>query len=509
MQIGKRISGWLSLAVFATVGGMVAGDPAFAKVDVDKFTIGGEARIRYELRNSANFGTGPLAANESAASSRVRVNVGYDLTPDVSFFAQLQDARIWGGECNASTTCTGSTGIGTVSSANQNTSGVDLHQGFILLKNLFAPGLSLKLGRQEIIFGDHRLFGNFGWSQIGNSFDAARVTHSSAFADIDLFWARIMDSEPGTSTGGLANGAGVIFPPAGGSKASTDQDIYGAYITLKPMANWTIEPYYFLLADGRTSAAAAGGTAITAPQASTQNRNSLGGRLNGKAGGLDLTAEMVWQFGAIAGTVNRVANNTDRDVHINAHAEAFKIGYTLEPVPMKPRIGFEFDYASGDNCVSKAGAAGCTPTGGGHFNTFDNLYPTNHFHYGYMDLMAWKNMVNYAFVADVKPDPTSKVQVNFIVHRLARTGDNWYRASQGIYAASLATNQAASLGQELDLHYWRTFKEKYKFEVGYGHFFAGEYLEKSKGSSTGPASTATFNNDKDQNWGYVMGSVLF
>ena len=60
-----------------------------------------------------------------------------------------------------------------------------------MVKNILTPGLSAKLGRQEIIFGDHRLFGNFGWSQVGNSFDAARLTYSIPIVDLDLFWARI------------------------------------------------------------------------------------------------------------------------------------------------------------------------------------------------------------------------------------------------------------------------------------------------------------------------------
>jgi len=520
---GSKLAGWFALGAFAMVGGMVATDPAFAKVDVDKFTIGGEARIRYEYRVGGTFGTpatttavqngcGVAAqctggqANESAASSRVRVNVGYDLTPDVSFFAQIQDARIWGTEGPFGTSTTGASGIGAVSSQNQNGTGVDLHQGYILVKNVLTPGLSTKIGRQEIIFGDHRLFGNFGWSQIGNSFDAARLTYSIPIVDVDLFWARIADTE---ATG--ANN-GVIFNTAVGTKGTTDQDVYGAYVTIKPLPSWTIEPYYFLLKDSRPVVA---GAFVTTPQAPDQARNVLGGRINGKAGGLDTTLEGVWQFGgissgqAVGGGAGGATGN--HDLHINAHAEAFKIGYTFEPVPMKPRIGFEVDYASGDNCANQVGAASCSSKG--HFNTFDNLFPTNHFHYGYMDLMAWKNMVNYQVNFDIKPDTVSKVQVNLILHRLARTNDNWYRAGQVVYATSTATNQAASLGQELDIHYFRTFKEKFKFEVGYGHFFTGEFFEKNGGKNprgaNGPVSTTTFTSDSDQNWGYVMGSVLF
>jgi hypothetical protein len=507
---GSKLSGLFALGAFAMVGGMVATDPAFAKVDVDKLTIGGEARIRYEYRVGAAFGsanpaggTAPSQANESAGSSRVRVNVGYDLSPDVSFFAQLQDARIWGSEGAVPST---TSGIGAVSSSNNNGTGVDLHQGYILIKNILTPGLSTKLGRQEIIFGDHRLFGNFGWSQIGNSFDAARLTYSIPIVDVDLFWARIADTE----TTGANNG--VIFNGIG-TKGSTDQDIYGAYVTFKPAPSWTIEPYYFLLKDSRPVVA---GAFVTTPQAPDQARNVLGGRINGKAGGLDTTLEGAWQFGGISsgqavggGGGGLVGNH---DLHINAHAEAFKIGYTFEPVPMKPRIGFEVDYASGDNCVNQT-SAGSSCAAKGHFNTFDNLYPTNHWFYGYMDLMAWKNMVNYQVNFDVKPDTVSKIQVNFILHRLARTNDNWYRAGQVVYATPTATNQAASLGQELDIHYFRTFKEKFKFEIGYGHFFTGEFFEKNGGKNprgaNGPVSTTTFTSDSDQNWGYVMGSVLF
>jgi hypothetical protein len=496
----------MALAVFATVGGaMVAADPAFAKVDVDKLTVSGEIRVRYEYRTAAFFGNTAAGqqSNESAGSHRVRIGVGYDLTPDVSFFAQVQDARVWGGEAIGGAG-TGA-GIGAVSSANSNSSGVDLHQGYIQVKNVLVPGLGLKLGRQEIIYGDHRLLGNFGWSQVGNAFDAAKMMWTSEMVDVDLFWARIIESEVAAGcAAGTQNCSGVIFPAAG-TKSTTDQDLYGAYVTFKPGASWTIEPYYFLLKDSR----APGTTTLTTAQASGQARSILGGRINGKAGGLDATLEADWQFGSISSGAAAPAN----DLRINAHQEAAKLGYTFAAVPMKPRIGFEVDYASGDNCVAGT-ASGAPCAAAGRFNTADNLYPTNHFHMGYMDLMAWKNMVNYQINFDIKPSDVSKLQFNFIIHRLARTTDNWYRASQGVYATPTATNQEASLGQELDVHYWHTFKEKFKFEVGYGHFFTGAFIEKSAaqvaaGNSTGPASTASFTNTTDQNWGYVMASVLF
>jgi hypothetical protein len=483
------------VAVFATVGGLVASDPAFAKVDVDNLTIGGEARVRYEIRNNTSFNSN-VSANESAGSHRIRVNVGYDLTPDVSFFAQLQDARIWGSEQTGN-----SSGIAAVSSANNNTTGVDLHQGYLQLKNVLVPGLSIKAGRQEIFFGDHRLFGNFNWSQVGNAFDAVRLTHSMPIADVDVFWARIAETENGAGcvAGGTGSCSGVLFP-ASGTKGTTGQDIYGLYVTLKPIPSWTIEPYWFLLQDTR----AQGTTGLTTAQASSQTRNTLGGRINGKAGGLDATAELAWQFGSISDNLSGVSPS--RNLHINAHAEALRVGYTFDPVPMKPRIGIEIDYASGDSCGRGSGVvAGAACAAVGHYNTFDNLFPTNHFKFGAMDLMAWKNMVDYQVVFDVKPDAVSKLQVNLIIHRLARTQDNWYRSGQAAYGVTGAANTSASIGRELDVHYYRTIKEKFKAEIGVGHFWAGSYITNGANNINGGGP----GTGSGQNWGYVMGSLVF
>ena len=135
-----------------------------------------------------------------------------------------------------------------------------------------------------------------------------------------------------------------------------------------------------------------------------------------------------------------------------------------------------------------------------------------------MDLMSWKNMVVYAIKFDVKPSPVSKFQIDYNIMRLANTADNWYRGGQAVYFTSKATNQEASLGQEVDLHYWHTFKEKFKFEIGYGVFHPGAYLTKSTSAdifgfagSQGSASNGFGDQSQivNQQWGYVMGSIKF
>src|SRR5207245_459968 len=159
-----------------------------------------------------------------------------------------------------------------------------------------------------------------------------RTNDTMKLGGVGLFWARIADTESaaGCSAGAAASCSGVIFPgnsASGRGAATTEQDVYGLYVTLKAIPNWTVEPYLFLLKDGRTPT-----TAITAAQAAGQARSTVGGRINGKAGGLDATAEMAWQTGSIS---SGVAGAPANDVHFHAWAGAFRAGYTMDVVPME------------------------------------------------------------------------------------------------------------------------------------------------------------------------------
>ena len=56
-------------------------------------------------------------------------------------------------------------------------------------------------------------------------------------------------------------------------------------------------------------------------------------------------------------------------------------GYTFQNCPWKPRLYFEYNFATGDD----------DPTDG-DIGTFQNLFPSNHNKYGVMDLFARQNL---------------------------------------------------------------------------------------------------------------------
>src|SRR5262249_55940532 len=125
---------------------------------------------------------------------------------------------------------------------------------------------------------------------------------------------------------------------------------------------------------------------------SNQTRHMVGNRIEMRKGNFDAINEVAWQFGEMGDTSQPVFGpgyGNQKNLHINAWATRNWIGYTHYQSSWKPRFAINFDYASGDgraNCTISGGANGLCKTA----NTFENFFPTNHIHMGYMDVQAWK-----------------------------------------------------------------------------------------------------------------------
>ena len=189
------------------------------------------------------------------------------------------------------------------------------------------------------------------------------------------------------------------------------------------IAGMVLEPTY-IWHDGGTGAA--GGTNA---RPSDQSRHTLGGRAVKKfaAGSarVDATMEGYYQFGEIADTSTTGRLPVVGVMDIEAYAFHIDGGVTL-PVPMAPRLSAEFNTASGE------------VAGDGKFGGFDQLYPTNHIHFGYMDRMSWKNMNHLAFGLQLRPNKDSHFEVTGHLFSLQETTDGLYHAGQS--ALGFATN---------------------------------------------------------------------
>ena len=124
-----------------------------------QFKLSGEFRPRTEY----NHGYRSLAATDQKASltttQRTRLNLNYK-AKGITTKLVLQDVRMWGSQKQL---------------VGNEMNGVSIHEawGEAEIGNYF----TLRLGRQELVYDNHRIFGNVGWAQQGRSHDLALLKY--------------------------------------------------------------------------------------------------------------------------------------------------------------------------------------------------------------------------------------------------------------------------------------------------------------------------------------------
>ncbi|MFO0708084.1 MAG: alginate export family protein [Nitrospira sp.] len=467
--------------------------PKHPLFDLSKFTISGDARVRAETRHNANFGQGGTLNSDTFVQQWARLGLNYAISQDVDMFTQLQYSHNWGGN----TTAAGGNANDSSFQTNHVTAGnssVGVRQAFIMIRNFGIDGLSLKVGRQLMVMGNHRLFGHFDWNNQAFSHDGVTFQYNQPTYEVWGGWLHAGNSDAAAS--GASAGAVTNAATSGGANA----DILFTRLAFKPIAGLAIEPLWVWMNNktgpaGTADITAANNGAVTIPHAPGQSRHTLGGRVAYRSGMFDGTAEAYWQTGHFDMT------GGNQNVSINAVAMAYEAGITLQNVPTTPRIGAEFNYASGDNSTNCQGSnvSGCQ----GNANTFENLYPTNHIVMGYADRMAWRNMVGYSGSLQLNPTQSSHLETRYWIFRKANSNDCWYTASQACQSAVNTTSN--SLYKELDVIYTLFFKNnKVAWQTGFSYLWAGRGMDQIVQGSAGNQGAAS-----NSTWGYTQLQVNF
>lgn len=130
-----------------------------------QFSLSGEFRPRTELSHGYKSLAGGDQDVSLFTSQRTRLNARYQSEKVITYLS-LQDVRIWGSQAQL----TGNEDYAT-----------SVHQAWAEV--FFSPEFSLRAGRQELVYDDHRIFGNVGWAQQARSHDLVVLKHQS---DISL-----------------------------------------------------------------------------------------------------------------------------------------------------------------------------------------------------------------------------------------------------------------------------------------------------------------------------------
>ena len=392
-------------------------------------TIGGQARERGEYFRHFLFGSSAPEDTDAYLASRFRLSADLHVTPYFRMFAEGKSAFVLDRDLQ---------GGRTTSFVNE----LDLLNGFadIMIPLGDQANVTLRGGRQELIFGAQRLVGVSDFTNaFPRTFDGGRGIIRIGDWTISPFWAKL-----------------VVVDKYKFDKSTSDTKLFGIYSTGPlPFAPVNLDVYW-LSADNS-------GVTINATSG-RERRQTIGARTLGRIGQthLDFEIEGAGQFG----TVGR------GDVAAGMFTAV--IGYTL-PVPgLAARVYAEFDYASGDGKP------------GGRVGTFNQLQPSAHSFLGYMDLIGRQNIVNSLVGVTVSPvrDLTLSLQQYFFWRASER--DALYNKQGGVLRPGTGTT-ARYVGAEMDLLATYDFTRHLQGYAGYSRFFTGEFIRK-----TGPSRDSDF-----------------
>ncbi len=204
--------------------------------------------------------------------------------------------------------------------------------------------LTLRIGRQEFLFGKQRLISPLPWANTMRRWDAVSAILSTENWKIQAFASK--------------------FVPVNKYDFNKNDDnniLYGVYGTFKK----SLDIYYL----GRER----------------DNLDSvchtIGGRAFGKTStGFDYDVEAAYQFGEMGAA------------DIEAFMAGSQFGYAWMENQWKPRLWLGFDYGSGNNSPAD-----------GKLETFDQLFPLGHAYLGYIDIVGRQNIIDLSLGLDLKP----------------------------------------------------------------------------------------------------------
>jgi hypothetical protein len=374
----------------------------------------GEARLR--LEGFAGGGFQPNN-NDGYLLQRVRFNMKLLPTSWLRFHFQTQDARVFFKNQKP------------YAPPYQDT--WDLRLAFVELGDS-EKGSGLRVGRQELAYGDERLVGPTPWSNAARSFDAARATFRHGKFRLDIFASAVVVLKDGQ--------VGQVQP------GNNLHGIYGGMTNV--VSNSVIEPYVFWRLSPRLKTETGG--------IGNLDSKTGGVRWVGKLpAGFDYGVEMAIQRGSVGTDV------------IRAWAGHWIVGHTWA-APATPRFIVEYNYASGD-ANAKDGRRG----------TFDQLYPTAHDKYGLADQVGWKNIHHVRSGVELKPYPKWAVSAKYSSYWLADAHDALYTTSNAVVALRSNGTAGRFVGQELDATTAYVVSKQLHFGGGLGHLFPGGFLKKA------------------------------
>jgi len=308
----------------------------------------------------------------------------------------------------------------------------DLRQGYLEYHNE-NNNVRLYAGRKELRFGNERVVGISDWTNVSRTFDGffGHFGDSTDKNSVDVFSSSVVTVHP---TSLDTHGAGLTF--------------HGAYGTIGSwIPNTVLQPFVLVRA---------------LPSVKSQ-QGIYGSELETTFG-----AETVGRLPAgfdydILGDLQRGSYSNDS---IHAGAGIAKVSYLFKFVPWKPRLGGEYDYATGNPHQNP-----------NRISTYDQLYPSDHNAFGLFDLFGFQNIKEQRVNLDLGPTKNLTLLFQGEALGVASRFDGVYNSGGGVTVKAPAQGFASnSIGDGFDASAKYVFHEYWTANAGVGHFFPGSVM---------------------------------
>ncbi len=391
-----------------------------------QLTLDGEFRPRTEYRNGYGNPISPNQKNALFTDQRTRLNFGYT-NQDVKTYLSIQDIRVWGN----------------TSQLNRSDGNLSVHQAWAQIP--LDSFISLKAGRQEIIYDDHRIFGSVGWATQARSHDAALLKYHKKSLKVDL---------------------GLAYNQTAGGRFEN------LYTTPK---NYKSMQYLYLNKElkGLTVSVLAlntGNQAVdTTGDYKTNYMQTVGGRLAKKTDKFSVSLNAFAQLG--------------EDASFNPNkVSAYLVGLDFVlPVKDKSKVTLGYEIISGTSQVDTVNT---------EMNSFSPLFGTNHKFNGFMDYYYVGNHAKSVGLQDAYVKFNTKIkkfQTGVDVHMFMSAADVLDKA-KGIAMDPY-------MGTEIDVYATRKISKVATLKCGYSHYLTSETLHAVKEGG---------DIDEVNNWAWVM-----
>ncbi|HET6216146.1 MAG TPA: alginate export family protein [Acidobacteriaceae bacterium] len=357
-------------------------------------TLGFEYRIEYEYFDNWMFGAGPQDHNGyvmNRAMPHFDFHAGSDFRLFSEFGFDYTDGRNGGPRPEI------------------DEDRGDVHQAFLEIGPHVSSrhGISLRVGRQEVVFGTGRLFDNNEGPNVKLSFDGFRTIAEGAHARLDLFALRPVENNPGWFDD-VPNHA---------------QSVWGSYLRVPaPIVCRGRADVYYIGLDTKSLAYNRG--------SAHELRHTVGARVFRSTGqGLDYNWEPNYQWGSFGNDF------------IRAWSVSTETGFTFDRLLFHPRPLLRADVYSGD------GNPATQPLG-----TFNPLFPRGaYFTPKAVPFLGPQNLVDLHPVLQfhLKPNVTGAFAWNWYWRESIH--DGIYAFGSGVLIDPAGAGHARYLGTQGDL----------------------------------------------------------